>query len=217
MREVIITRPKRFECSAMALQVEVNGKKLGKLKNGQRIVMQLEDAAQEIRVRGGFMSSRDFRDTLTLPAGPYSYHFQVDFISGKSASYLPLLRPFEGEFVKDDIRTVTLLGATLCKVLLSEKLRDALRQLPGAQLQLALDQADWRLLLHTGSAAKEVYRGAYSQAVGGLMAAMLNTLEHGGLATPEGRQELCAKVLADYVAFLPDYEMAGEDRITFKG
>ncbi len=217
MREVIITRPRRFECSAAALRVEVNGRKLGKLKNGQQIVMQLEDAAQEITLRGGFLSGRDFRDTLTIPAGPYSYHFQVDFISGKGANYLPLLRPFEGEFVRDDTRTVTLLGATLCKVLLSEQLRAALRQLPGAQLQLVIGPADWRLLLHTDGAAREVYRGAYSQAVGGVMAAMLNTLEHGGLATPEGRKELCAKVMADYAAFLPDYERAGEDRLAFKG
>ena len=32
MREIIINRPKRFECSANALHVEVNGKRLAKLK-----------------------------------------------------------------------------------------------------------------------------------------------------------------------------------------
>lgn len=219
MREIIINRPKRFECAASALKVEVNGKDVEKLKNNQRIVVQADDGPQEIRVHGGFMSGKNFQDKVKIPAGSHSYELRVDFISVSSgaSSYVPLLRPCKGEFVKDDTRTITLLGATLCKLLLDEKLREGLKNLPGAQLRLLIEPTQWRLLLCLNGAAKELFKSEYSRATGGLTAALLNTIEHNDLKTPEGRAKICEKMMTDYVTCLPGYERAGADGIVFKG
>ena len=217
MREIIINRPKRFECAANALHVEVNGKRLAKLKNGQRIVITADDAAQEIRVCGGFLCGKAFQDKLTIPAGTHGYTLQVDFISSTSSNYLPMLRPGVAEWVKDDNRTITLMGATLGKLLLDAALQELMRKLPGARLQLAIEQAGWKLILRADALQKVLYQGEYSKAVGGLTAALVNALEHGDLGTPEGRAKICDKVLTDYACRLPEYVRAGEDCITFKG
>ncbi len=217
MREIIINRPKRFECAANALQVEVNGKKLAKLKNGQRIVISADDGAQSIRVCGGFLCGKAFQDKLDIPAGPFAYTLQVDFITSTSSNYLPRLRPCGGEWVKDDTRTITLMGSTLCKLLLDANLREALRKFPEARLQLVILPTEWKLVLRQGSASKELFRDEYSHAVGGFAAAMVNALEHGDLKTAEGRAKICDKVLTDYACCLPEYVRAGEDCIVFKG
>lgn len=217
MREIIISRPKRFECAAVALNVTVNGRMLDKIKNNQRIVMQVDDGPQEIKVHGGFMSGKAFADTLKIPAGSHGYELRVDFISGNGSNYVPLLRPSSGEFIKADTRTITLLGATLCKLLMDEKLRDGLRNLPGAQLRLIILPTEWRVLLCHGDAAKTLFTSEYSHATGGLTAAMINALEHGDLKTPEGRAKICDKVMTDYASCLPEYERVGADGLVFMG
>lgn len=216
MREIIISRPRRFECSAVALKVEVNGKELAKLKNDKRIVMQVDEGPQVIRVHGGFWSGKAFQDTVKIPAGQYSYTFQVDFISASSSNYVPLLRPFGGDHEKDDSRTITLLGSTLSKVLLEEKVREALRNIPGASLKLMLLPKEWRVLLWHDGGGQILLRSEYSHATGGLTAAIMNAVEHADLGTAEGREKMLDTIMNNYIAWLPDYERDGKYGLVLK-
>ena len=215
MRDIIINRPKRMECCASTLKIEVNGVNVAKIKNNQRVVVQAEIGPVTLRVHGGLLQGKSFQDTVKLPEGQESYEFQVDFIS-TSNSYVPLLRPCKGEFVKDDTRLICLLGATFSRVLLDEKVRGALKKLPGACLKLVVEQSQWKVLICQAAAAKEVYHGEYSRAVGGIGAAVINLAENMDLKTPEGRAKVCDKVLTDY-ACLPGYERLGADCLVFKG
>lgn len=215
MREIVISRPGRAECSAAALRVEVNGKPLARLRNGQRIIMQVDDGPQEIRVHGGWLSGKAFQDTLYIPAGQYGYSFRVDFVSGAKARCVPVLRPCGGVQADADSRTITLLGAELAKRLLDEQLRERLRGLPGAHLQLVVGAKVWMLLLCYDDAAEEVFRSAYACAGGDFTAALVGALEYGDLSKPEGRAGICEKVLADYAACLPEYERFGTDGLVF--
>lgn len=219
MRQILIYRPKRLECAASALKVEVNGKDVAKLKNNQRVVVDADDGAQEIRLHGGMLSGKSFQDKVTIPANNHNYQLRVDFlsVSSGSSSYIPMMRPCGDTQGKDDTRLITLLGATLFKLLMDEKVRQGLKALPGAYLRLLIEPAQWRLLLCLDGAAKELFHSEYSRATGGLTAALLNTIEHADLNSPEGRAKLCDKVLNDYVACLPDYERSGADGIVFKG
>ena len=219
MREIIINRPKRMECAASALKVEVNGKDVEKIKNNQRIVVQVDDGPQDIRVHGGFMSGKNFQDKIKIPANHHNYRLRVDFISvsSGSSSYVPLMRPCGEELGKDDTRLITLLGATLFKLLMDDKVRQGLKALPGAYLRLLIEPAQWRLVLCVEGKGQVLFHSEYSRATGGLTAALLNTIEHNDLKTPEGREKMCEKVLNDYVACLPDYERVGADGIVFKG
>ena len=217
MREIIINRPKRFECSANALHVEVNGKRLAKLKNGQRIVITADDAVQEIRVRGGFLCGKAFQDKLSIPAGTHSYTLQVDFVSSDASNYLPVLRPAVKEWIKDDSRTVTLMGAELTKLLLDTKFRESLKTLTNARLHLMILPTEWRLVLYHDAGGGIVYRSEYAKANSGLAGAIVNALEHGDLGSAEGRAKICDKVLKDYACGLPEYVRIGEHGIAFKG
>lgn len=216
MREIVMSRPKRMECSAVALQVEVNGEKLGKLKNGQRMVMTADDGPQIIRVHGGFFSGKGFQDTLSLPAGSFSYELRVDFPS-TGGGYEPVLRPCRGDFVKDDSRMIILMGAELTKLLLNEKFREGLRALVNARLHLMVLAKEWRLVLYHDGGGGIVYRCEYAKANAGFAGALISALEHGDLGTGEGRAKICRKVLDDYAACLPEYERIGEHGLVFKG
>lgn len=215
MREIIISRPKRFECAAVALHVSVNGRKLAKLKNGQRIIMNCDEGPQEIHVGGG-MFNKKFQDTIKLPAGHFSYKFRVDFPSTGS-SYEPVLRPSKGDFVKDDSRLVILMGAELTRLLLDEKFREGLRALTNARLHLMVLTTEWRLVVYHDAGGGIVYRSEYAKANAGLAGAVISALEHGDLGTQEGRAKICSKILDDYVACLPEYQRIGEHGVVFKG
>lgn len=217
MREIIISRPRRFECSAVALRVEVNGKTLAKLKNDKRIVMQVDEGPHVIRVHGGFWGGKLFQDTIKIPAGRYNYTFQVDFISEPRVNYVPLLRPFGGDHEKDDTRTTTMLGATLSKVLLEEKVREALRKLPGASLKVMLLPKEWRLLLWHDGGGQILLRSEYSSQIGSFSAVLITAIERQQMATQEGRDAVLDKVMTDYVGCLPDYERDGKYGLVFKG
>lgn len=215
MREIIINRPKRFECAAVALHVSVNGRKLAKIKNGQRIIMNCDEGPQEIHVGGG-MFNKKFQDTIKLPAGNFSYEFRVDLPSTGS-SYEPVLRPCKGEFVKDDSRMVILMGAELTRLLLDEKFREGLRALTNARLHLMVLATEWRLVLYHDNGGGIVYRCEYAKANAGLAGAVISALEHGDLGTQVGRAKISRKVLDDYAACLPEYERIGEHGVVFKG
>lgn len=217
MREIAISRPKRVECCAVTLNVSVNGEKLAKLKNGQRIVMQVEDGPQEIRVHGGFFSGKDFQDTVRLPAGQQGYSLQVDFVSSVKSNYLPVLRPGGGEHVRDDARAVTLMGAALCKFLLSDEVRDGLRKFPGTSLKLLLLPQEWRVLLWRDGRGEILLRCEYERLEGGLSAAVINAVSNAELSSAEGRERILDRIMTDYVAWLPGYERDGKYGIVMKG
>lgn len=216
MREIIINRPKRMECAAVALHVEVNGKRLAKIRNGQRIVMNCDNGTQLIRVCGGFFSGRSFQHTLTIPAGPFAYEFRVDFPS-TGGGYEPVLRPCRGEFIKDDSRMLILMGAELTKLLLDEKFREGLKALVNARLHLMVLAKEWRLVVYHDGGGGVVYRSEYAKANAGLAGALISAMEHGDLGTQEGRAKICGKVLEDYITCLPEYERIGEHGVVFKG
>ena len=215
MREIIISRPKRFECAAVALHVSVNGRKLAKIKNGQRIIMNCDEGSQEIHVGGG-MFNKKFQDTIKLPAGHFSYEFRVDFPSTGS-SYEPVLRPSKGDFVKDDSRLVILMGAELARLLLDEQFRAGLKALSNARIHLMVVATEWRIVLFHDHGSSIVYRAGYAKANEGLAGALVSALEHGDLSTREGCEKITNKVLDDYAACLPDYERIGKRGLVFKG
>lgn len=214
MREITITRPKRMTCSAVTLKIEVNGVDVAKIKNNQQQVVQAEISPVTLRVHGGLFQGKGFQDSVTIPEGQENYHFQVDFISGKNSD-VPILRPTKGEYVKDDNRLITLMGATFARLLLDEKVRTVLRKLPDACLKLAVEPAQWRVLFCQGGATKEIYHSEFSRAIGGFTAAAINFIENMDLKTPEGRAKICDKVLSDY-ACLPGYERLGQDCLVLK-
>lgn len=216
MREIVIHRPKRFECSASKLKIELNGIDVETIRNNQQVTVQAENGPVTLRVHGGWFQGKMFQDTVRIPAGQENYHFQVDFISSRN-TYVPLLRPSKGEFVKDDTRLIVLLGTTFSRLLLDDKVRVGLRKLPDAQLRLVIQQHEWQVLLCQGSAAKELFRSEYSRVIGGFSAAVVNFAENQDLKTPEGRAKICDKVLNDYAACLPGYERVGANTLVFKG
>lgn len=216
MRQITISRPRRFECAAVALRVEVNGKKLAKLKNDKRIVMQVNEGKQIIRVHGGFFSGKAFQDMIKIPAGQCDYDLQVDFVSAEESNYVPVLRPCGSEPVKDDNRLVTLFGATLCKYLLEESVREMLSNLPDASIKVMLLEKEWRLVLFSGAGGKILLRSEYTPVGGGLSAAIVNAIERSDLGTKEGRERMLDKVMNDYVAWLPEYERQGKYGIVLK-
>lgn len=213
MREIIIERPKRFECAAVALQVKINGEKQGKIKNGQQLTLTAEDGAVELQVCGGFLSGKSFRDTVHLPAGPQSYRFRVDFAS-TGGGYQSVLRPFRSSEGKDDLRLVLLIGAELTRLLLDEKFQAGMRKLSGAHLHLAIQPDAWQLVLAGG---KVIYEGQFAGANAGLAGALTSLIERTALKDPEKQHEFVTKLVAEYACALPQYQQTGEDEFTFVG
>ncbi len=217
MREIIISRPNRLECRQTTLNIEINGKPLAKLKNGQRIVMNADEGQQVIRVHGGFMAGKAFQDTIKIPTGQYSYSFQVDMLSVSASRHVPLLRPVGGEPAAEDSRTIALLGAKLTKFLLEEEVRETLRKCPGASLHVVLQPKEWQVLLRQGEDERVLLHSGYSTEQDGFDALLTNVLRQVDLRTPEGRTQIAERVLTDYIAWLPDYDRIGENGLTFKG
>lgn len=216
MREIIISRPNRFECAAVALKVEVNGKHLAKLRNGKRIVMNVDESLQVIRVHGGFFSGKRFQDTIKIPAGGYSYPLQVDFVSARGTNYLPVLRPYGGYHEKDDNRVTTIMGSTLCKFLLEESLRAALRSIPGASIKVMMLADEWRVLLWYDGGGKILLRSEYYKQTDGFSNALITAIERQQLSTKEGREAVLDRVMTDYVGYLPEYARDGKYGIVLK-
>lgn len=213
MREIIIERPRCFECSATALRVKINGEKQGKLKNGQQLSLTAEDGAVELQVCGGFLSGKGFRDTVYLPAGTQSYRFRVDF-APTASGYQPVLRPFCGSTEKTDLRLVLLLGAELTRLLLNEKLQESLRRMPDPRLRLVLRPDAWQLVLASG---KVIYEGQFAPAHGGIAGSVTALAERTALKDPEKQRAYVAKFVAEYACALPQYQQTGEDEFTFVG
>lgn len=216
MRDITITRPNRMECAAVALKVEVDGKDLAKLRNNKRIVIQLDEDAHTIRVHGGFFSGKRFQDGIKIPKGHYSYELQVDFVSAKGTNYLPVLRPYGGYHEKDDNRVTTIMGSTLCKFLLEESLRAALRSIPGASIKVLMLADEWRVLLWYDGGGKILLRSEYYKQTDSFSNALITAIERQQLSTKEGREAVLDRVMTDYVGYLPEYARDGKYGIVLK-
>lgn len=216
MRDITITRPNRMECAAVALKVEVDGKDLAKLRNNKRVVIQLDEGAHTIRVHGGFFSGKRFQDGMKIPKGKYAYALQVDFVSARSTNYLPVLRPCGGCHEKDDIRMTTIIGATLCKFLLDESLREALGSLPNASVKVLLLPDEWRVALWYDGGGKILMRSEYYKQTGDFANTLITAIERQQFSTKEGREAVLDRVMDDYVAWLPEYERQGKYGIVLK-
>lgn len=217
MRELKITRRKQMEASANKLIVELDGVKHSeKLGNGKSVTLMMDEKAHKLFLHGGFLAGKAFRDEIDIPAGRYAYDLQVEMLS-LTNGYKPVLRAMPTQEQKGGNRTNLLLGSTLLRLLLDEKLRKILTDLPGADLHLDLQADQWQLSVVLGQQRKALVSQPYSKISGGLLGAVWNAADHAMLATPETRAELTEKIGKDYVESLPDYEYLGEGIIRFKG
>ena len=208
MRTIKIYRPKMMEACACKLIVEMDGKVIGKLANGKDMSVEVDEQKHELYLHGGMFAGKDFSCKLSIPAGRYAYTLQTDMLS-LTNGYKPMLRPCGTAPTKSAPRLRLLLGSTLTTLLLDDRLRDILAGMPGARLNLVLEQAQWRLDVCLGQARKTLYTSPYSRAEGQALAAVMNAVEQADLKTPEGREKLTELFLRDYVAYLPDYHLTG--------
>lgn len=216
MREIIVDRPRKFACAARKVRLAVDGRKVGVLKNGQRAVMQLDNAAHTIRVTGGWASSKSFRDEITIPAGMYGYTLRMDFVSIGQTAWRPVLRLCSLEQICENNDAVTNLGAQLARFLLNEEIRAQLRRRPDARLRLVIGPRDWRVLLVDGEKSTGLMQMPYEVGSGGWVGGVLSMMYHGTLDTEEGRRKILDLIMNEY-ALLPDYERVGEDLLRFRG
>lgn len=217
MRQIRIIRPKRMEASATALVVDVDGQKgKDKLKNGTELTISLDEQAHELYIHGGMLAGKDFSEKLTIPAGIHSYTFQIDMLSITNG-YKPVLRPCGSERLKDQTRTITLIGRTLTLALLDPGLRETMAKLPGCTLKIVLTQSKWGLVLCLGQEKKVVLEQPYSHHKGGLMAFAMNSIEAVATQDEEGRAKTMETLFAEYVGFLPGYQRVGADELRFLG
>ena len=216
MRDIIINRPKRMECCAVTLKIEINGVNVAKIKNNQEQVVQAEIGPVKLRVHGGWPQGKGFQDTVIIPAGSESYRFQVDFVSAQRTNYLPVLRPCGDATEKADNRVTTIMGASLCKLLLQENLLNGLRSLPGASVKVMMLPDEWRVLLWHEGGGKILMRSEYYQHTDGLANLLITGIERQQLATQEGREAMLEKVMTGYVSHLPQYERQGKYGIVLR-
>lgn len=219
MRSIIINRPKRMEASMSSLIVEIDGVKVGKLGNGKVFSTKVDEQSHELHIHGGALAGKAFASKLKIPAGGFSYSFQVEMltISGGTANYKPVLRPCGEAALNSTTRTVLLMGISLTIALLDEGLRDILKKLSNATLRLELSETEWRLDLCVEGQRKTVLTQPYSQQKGSLLAAVSNAIEHSGLHSPEDRTAFVDKLFDEWLNYLPDYRRVGPNELAFAG
>lgn len=211
MRILKIRRPKDMKASLSKLIVEIDGEKVDKLANGQEITATIDERAHELYIHGGKLAGKEFSTKLMIPAGGFSYTFQTDMMEVNtkygSSIYKPVLLPC-GDTPRTEVsRVVQLMAATLTAMLLDQKLRDILIKIPEARLKLVLGQQEWGLVACVGTERKTLTTQPYSHRKGSLLAAVTNTIEHGDLQTPEGREKLTDMIFSEYLKYLPDYQL----------
>ena len=217
MRTIRLIRPARMKAAALKLQVELDGNKAGKLANRSELTLEMDENAHELHMRGGLLASKDFCASLIVPAGSYSYCFQIDVIDFKtSGNYKPILRPCAGEPLKEDTRLRSLIGAASTLVLLDPKVRSALSQ-EDTRIQLRLEIDSWNLALVTGQQRTVIFSQPYSSRGGSLLSAAVGSMERLSVDTPEHREETIRHTFTEYLDLLPDYEHATEDSLRLRG
>ncbi|MBR3275257.1 MAG: hypothetical protein IKG08_01410 [Eubacterium sp.] len=215
MRTVRILRPKRFESGGNKLQVDVDGKQEGKLSNGKEITLQLDENSHELSLHGGIMQGKGFACKLTVPSGSYSYTFQVDMMEASgNAGYKPVLRPTDGQRLKDQIRAISLIGTNSTIILMNEEIRKMLKNTPNATVQLVLSENSWLLGMDDGNRKVKLFEQNYASTTGGIMAAINTAAQK---AAVEDHNAAIDTISGEYYRFLPDYELLSPGILRFKG
>lgn len=216
MREVKIIRPKRLEAGANKLQVSLDGKKAGDLANGKELSFTLDEGIHEISGQGGLLAGKGFAFSVSIPAGTYSYCFQVDMVESRSG-YAPVLRPTDGQRLKDDLKIRSIIGAEVTQTLLADDIRATLT--PDTVIQAELSDDTWKLTATESGRTRVLLEQGYSstQVTGILLQAVASSLDKIVYSTAERRQETVDNLFANYLRYLPDFELVGGNALRFKG
>lgn len=215
MRTLKIYRPKRMLASMMKITVEIDGKKIDKLANGKELSTIIDEQAHEIHVHFGFLAGKNSSTKLMIPAGVFSYSFQTEILELTNGSK-PVLLPYGDVLQKEPSRVVQLMVSTLTATLLDGKLRDILAKIPGARLQLVVDEQQWGLNICVGAERKAIVVQPYSQRKGSLLATATNALEHRDLHSAENREKFAQMIFMNYLQYLPDYQQVGAFELMLK-
>lgn len=215
MRTLYICRPKRMMAGMTKMIVEVDGKKIDKLANGKDLSTMIDEQAHELHVHFGMLGGKNCSFKLTIPAGQFSYSFQTEMMELTNGNK-PVLLPYGGFPQKEPSRVIQLMVSTLTAALLDPKLRDILAKIPGARLQLAVEEQQWGLILCVGAERKVLLVQPYSQRRGSLIAAATNMIEHGNLHSPEDRANFAQMIFMNYLQYLPDYQQVGPFELMLK-
>jgi len=216
MRKITIMRPKRMEAGAMKLQVFADGNKAGDLANGKEVVLNVDENAHEIDAHGGMFAGKGFGFKFHIPAGNYSYCFQTDMINAKNG-YVPILRPTDGQRLKDDVKVRSLIGTEATQVLLKEETRNLLASGGLAQVNMLDDK--WQINVVKEGQSQTVYEQGYSstQVVGVILGGIASVLDKMSYDTPEHKEETLNQLFTAYFNYLPDYEIVDGRSLKFKG
>lgn len=215
MRTLYICRPKRMMAGMTKMIVEVDGKKIDKLANGKDLSTMIDEQVHELHVHFGMLGGKNCSFKLTIPAGQFSYSFQTEMMELTNGNK-PVLLPYGGFPQKEPSRVIQLMVSTLTAALLDPKLRDILAKIPGARLQLAVEEQQWGLILCVGAERKALLVQPYSQRRGSLIAAATNMIEHGNLHSPEDRANFAQMIFMNYLQYLPDYQQVGPFELMLK-
>lgn len=216
MRTLEIHRPKRMLACAMKMTVEIDGKKIGKLANGQELSTTIDEQPHELRVRFGILAGRKASSRLMIPAGSFSYALQTEIMELTNGSK-PVLLPYGGASKEEPSRVVQLMVSTLTATLLDQELRNILAKVPEAQLQLVAEEQQWELAVCAGTERKTLLVQPYSQRKGSLLDVALNAIDHRELQSPEDRDKFACTILTEYLQYLPDYQQVGNHELVFQG
>ena len=218
MRQIRIIRPKRMEYGAHKLQLFVDGQKAGDLANGKEITLSVDESRHAITGHGGLLAGKGFSFEADIPSGGYSYTFQVDMLNAKSG-YTPILRPTDGQRLKDDVKIRSLIGAGAVQTLLKDETRALLT--PGEVIQIVMKETGWQLTASENGQARVLTEQGYgsTNVTGLLLGGIAGGLDRMNYDTPEHRQETLEHVFGNYLKYLPDFEVVGDTPCTlrFKG
>lgn len=215
MRTLKIFRPKRMMAGMTKMTVEIDGKKIDKLANGQELSTTIDEQAHELHVHFGVLGGKNCSSKLMIPAGSFSYALQTEMLELTNGSK-PVLVPCGGPAQNEPSRVVQLMVSTLTAALMDQKLRDILAKIPGARLQLVVEEQQWGLVVCAGTEKKALLVQPYSRRKGSLLSAATNFLEHGDLKTSEGRDKFTRMIFTEYLQYLPDYQQVGNREFVLK-
>lgn len=197
------------------MTVEIDGKKIDKLANGQELSTTIDEQAHELHVHFGVLAGKKSSFKLMIPAGSFSYAFQTEVMELTNGS-MPVLVPCGGSTQNEPSRVVQLMVSTLTAALMDQKLRDILVKVPDARLQLVVEEQQWGLVVCAGKERKTLLVQPYSKRKGSLLAAATNYLEHVDLHTAENRDKFVHMIITEYLQYLPDYQQIGNGEFVLK-
>jgi hypothetical protein len=200
----------------MKLQVLLDGEKAGKLVHGKEISLTVDEGEHQITGDGGLFA-KSFRFQLDIPSGKCSYCFQTDILSVRNG-YLPIIRPSDGQRLKDDVTVRSVMGSEITRLLLNEKVRATLTA--DTVIQVNLSEDKWQVTAAENGQVRVLLEQGYSStdATGSLILSVIaSALDSVAYSTPEQRQETLKNLFDNYLRYLPDYEITSGSTLRFKG